>query len=130
MSEISQHQTTSRIGALQIGIIILTLATACIHLYRGLLLGAPGLRPFPLLFYLNCLGYLALLAGLYFIPHFARFHRAMRWTLICYAALTIILWFLITQARPNILAYIDKPVELALIVLLLIEDQWARLRRS
>jgi hypothetical protein len=98
-----------------------------IHLSHGVLLGSPSLRPFPLLFYLNTIGYLLLGAVLY-LPQFARFQRPIRWTLIVYAATTILLWALITHGRPNLLGYIDKPIELALIVLLIIEDQQVRLR--
>jgi cytochrome c oxidase subunit IV len=128
MSEVNQDRAIMRIGPLQIAILLLVVATAMIHLSRGVLLGVPSLRPFPLLFYLNTLGYLFLGAALY-LPQFARFQRPLRWTLVVYAAITILLWFLITGARPNLLAYIDKPIELALIALLIIEDQQARLRR-
>ena len=41
-------------------------------------------------------------------------------------AATIILWFLINGSHPNQLAYIDKPAEVTLIILLLIEDWRAR----
>jgi len=47
---------------------------------------------------------------------------------VVYTAITIILWFLINGSHPNQLAYIDKPAEVALIILLLIED-W-RTRRE
>jgi hypothetical protein len=129
MSEVQQDQAITRIGPLQIVILVLVVATALIHFSRGALLGAPGLRPFPLLFYLNCIGYLLLGAALY-LPQLARFQRRMRWILLVYAAITIVLWVLITGARPTLLGYSDKPIELALIILLILEDQRVRsLRR-
>ena len=128
MSEANQDRAITHIGLLQIVILLLVVATAMVHLSRGVLLGVPSLRPFPLLFYLNAIGYLFLVAALY-LPQFARFQRPIRWTLIVYAAITILLWILITRARPNLLGYIDKPIELTLIVLLIIEDQQVRLRR-
>ena len=81
--------------------------------------------PLPVLFFLNFFGYITLAVALY-LPLLRRYQRVIRWTLIVYTAITILAWFLITGARPNLLAYIDKPVEVALIILLLIEDQQAR----
>jgi len=43
--------------------------------------------------------------------------------LIVFTATTVIAWFVITHGRANVLAYADKPVELALIVLLFLEDR-------
>ncbi len=123
MNQAVLPQTRTRLGLLQIAIIALVVATALIHLTRGLLIGAPSLKPFPLLFYLNCIGYLALAAALYFVPAFLRFQQIVRWALIVYAAITIVAWFLLTGGRFNVLAYIDKPVEIALIILLLV-DAW------
>ena len=50
--------TASSSPALRLGIIVLTVTTAAIHLYLGLSSGLP-------LFVLNGLGYLALFAALY-----------------------------------------------------------------
>lgn len=125
MSQIAQRQTGSRIGALQIAIIVLVAVTALIHLSRALALGVPSLRPFPTLFYLNFIGY-AVLVIAHYAPQLQRYQRATRWILIVYAAITIIAWVLITQTHSNILGYIDKPVEIALIVLLVIEDLRSR----
>jgi len=84
------------------------------------------LIPIPLtkLFFLNFAGYIVLATALYF-PQLVQYQRVIRWILIVYAAFTIVAWFLITNAQPNLLAYIDKPIELALIVLLLIDDRQA-----
>lgn len=164
MSQATLRRTISRIGPLQIAIIVLAVVTALVHLDRGLSMtlfaphfaghpagpppggghfagrpgggrrGGPGLLallpvPLPVLFFLNFVGYIALVTALY-LPALRQYQRAIRWVLIAYAAITIILWFLITGAQPNVLAYIDKPIEIALIVLLLIEDRQARLQKA
>ncbi len=165
MSELSANQTAIRrvhIGPVQIGIILLTVITAGIHLYRALMMsllrgpgpgaggggrpggpggpggpGRGGAGPVPgifglltPLFYLNALGYIVLLIALY-LPALGRFHRIVRWLLVAFALVTIIAWFVITGARPNALGYADKPVEVLLIILLIVEDiQEARLRRA
>jgi len=81
--------------------------------------------PLPVLFYLNFIGYLVLATALY-LPPLLPYRRAIRWTLIVYALVTILAWLLVTDARPNLIAYIDKPIEVTLIVLLLIDDLRAR----
>jgi hypothetical protein len=107
------NQQNVQIGGLQIGIIVLTLATAVMHF----ILGLP-------LFILNGLGYLALLAGLYLpIRQVAGYRSTVRWVLLGYTALTVILWVFI-GAR-NGFAYTDKVIEVALIVLLWLESRQA-----
>jgi len=103
------------IGPLQWGIILLTIATAGIHI--SLL--------FPdVLFILNGLGYLTLLAALYLpIPVLATYRPWVRWALMGFTALTIILWVIMGARGP--LAYIDKAIEVVLIVLLFIESRRA-----
>ena len=94
-----------------LGIIILTVATAAIHLYLGLSFGLT-------LFILNGLGYLALLAALYVpVPQLAPYRNGARWILVGYAALTIILWIGIGERTP--IGYLDKLIEILLIILLL-----------
>jgi hypothetical protein len=105
--------TQSRIGALQIGIIILTLATAVIHFTLN----------FPdVLFILNSLGYLSLLAA-YFLPIgiFQERHNLVRWAFIAFAAVTIIAWVFI-GARTT-LGYVTKLDEVLLIILLLLDGR-------
>ena len=102
---------------LRIGVIVLTVGTALIHLYLGL-------QGFPL-FILNGLGYLVLLAALILpIPRISEYRDLTRWVLVGYAALTIFLWILV-GAR-NSIGYTDKIIELALISLLLIEGRKAQ----
>ena len=101
------------IGPLQWGIIVLTIATAVIHF--SLLLP---------LFILNGLGYLTLLAALYLpIPVLANYRNWVRWALMGFAALTIILW--VVMGTRDSLAYVDKAIEVVLIVLLFIESRRA-----
>ena len=106
--------TTSRTptdNALRGGIVLLTLATALIHLQLAF--------PDPV-FILNGLGYLALLAALYVpIPQVARYRNAVRWVLIGYTALTLFLWILIGARTP--IGYTVAAIEVALIALLLLE---------
>lgn len=104
-------------AVLRSGIVLLTLGTAFIHLQLNF--------PDPV-FILNGLGYLALLAALYLpVPPLSRYENVVRWVMVGYAAVTILLWVLIGSR--NGLAYADKAIEVALIALLLIE---ARGRRS
>jgi hypothetical protein len=93
---------------LEVGIFLLTLATAGIHLYLALTAFTyMGLNFGVTLFILNGLGYLGLLAALQLpIPQLARFRSAARWALVALAALTIV-------------GYVDKAIEVALIALLL-----------
>ena len=149
MSQITWRRTITHVGMLQIAIIILALITALIHLElvvrMGMFAGAHAsshseptgfalLRYIPVslstLFLLNFVGYIVLAAALY-LPALYRFQRPLRWLLIVYTAVTILAWYVLTGGGPNLLAYVDKPVEVALIVLLLIEDRQAvRLERE
>jgi hypothetical protein len=102
--------------ALRVGIILLTLATALIHLQLAF--------PDPA-FILNGLGYLTLLAALYLpVPRLARYRNTVRWVLIGFTALTILLWVLLGARIP--IGYIDKAIEIVLIVLLLLEARRSR----
>jgi hypothetical protein len=101
----------NRIGGLQIGIILLTVATAVIHL----VLGVPNMLP---MFVLNGIGYLVLVIALY-LPRLAAYRTYTRWALIAFTAVTIIGWVVIGER--NTIAYVDKLIEVALIVLLFIE---------
>jgi hypothetical protein len=102
---------SSENSVLRIGIAVLTLATALIHLQLNF--------PDPV-FILNGLGYLALLAALFVpIPQIARYRNAVRLVLVGYAALTILLWVLVGARTP--IGYIDKGIEVVLISLLLLD---------
>ena len=101
----------SSIGTLQIGIILLVIATAAIHL-------SLGIPDFLVMFILNGIGYLVLVTALY-LPQLQRYRRLIRWALIAFAAVTIIGWIAV-GARITI-GYLDKVIEITLITLLMIE---------
>ena len=108
--------STSTYPLLRIGIIVLTLGTALIHF--SLNFPDPG-------FILAGLGYLALLASLYLpVPYVTRYRPVLPWIFIGYTALVILLWVLL-GARTAI-GYTDKVIEIALILLLLIEVRGSR----
>ena len=114
-------RTTSSVGlSLGVGIFVLTVATAVIHLYLALTaIGSMGFNFGVMLFILNGLGYLGLLAVLQLpIRQLARFRSAARWALIVFAALTILLFFIMAPVY-MIIGYVDKAIEVALIALLL-----------
>jgi hypothetical protein len=102
--------------ALQVGVIVLTLFTAVVHMSLN----------FPdMVFILNGLGYLALLAALYLpLPQFAPYQHLVRWLLVGYAALTVSLWLAIGLRTP--LGYITTADEVVLILLLLLEARRSR----
>ncbi len=102
--------------ALQIGIVVLILSTAFIHFSLNF--------PDPV-FIMNGLGYLALLAALYLpVPQVARRRNVVRWALIGYTALTIFFWILI--GLRNLTGYTATTIEVALIVLLLLDARRSR----
>ncbi len=102
---------TSTDNALRGGIVLLTLATALIHLQLAF--------PDPA-FILNGLGYLALIGALYLpIPQIAPYRNVVRWVLIGYTAFTLFLWILIGARNP--IGYTAAAIEVALIALLLLE---------
>lgn len=80
--------------------------------------------PLPLstLFLLNGIGYFVLGIALS-LPPLYRFQRTIRWLLIAFTAITILLYFMVVGFRLNMIGLLDKAIELALIVLLLIEDR-------
>jgi hypothetical protein len=120
----SKSRTDSNASAIRIAIIVLTLATAFIHLYLAFTFeNSPDI-----LFLLNGLGYLGLLAALYLpLPILESYRGLIRWILIAYTAVTVSLWLFITlffaTASPEWIAYVDKVIEVALIVLLWLEGQ-------
>jgi hypothetical protein len=102
------------VTAVRFGIAVLTLATAAIHIALAVPLTMIG-------FYLNGVGYVALLGGLY-LPSLAPYRRPLRWLLMAYTALTIILWALIGRPYTTI-GYVDKAIEVALLALLWIDHR-------
>ena len=144
ISQFDGRKRLPHLGFWQIGIIVLTLLTAVIHLYLGIHLfssmaaaaGPAGSfsgvmsstrSMLAVLFILNCVGYMVLVVALY-LPALHHFQRLTRWLFIGYIALTILLWYLIARSYPDMMDYLDKSVEVALIALLLRED-WQTRRR-
>ncbi len=108
-------QTTVRLGPRQIAIIVLTIATALVHLSLGLS------NPPDIMFLLNGIGYLTLVGALYLpIPQLGPYHALLRWALMAFAAVTIIGWIFIGD-KTLIIGYPTKVVEVVLIVLLALE---------
>ena len=103
-------------GVIALGIMLLTLITAVIHITLT----------FPsTLFILNGIGYLVLLAALYTpTPQLILSWRpTIRWVLIAYTLLTIVIW--IATGYRGTGAYITKLVEVLLVILLLVESRKA-----
>lgn len=98
------------------GVMALTVITALIHLMLSWQL-ADGSG---LIFLLNGLGYLVLLAAIYApISGLARYRALLCWILLTYTALTFVLWVFIGARSTT--AYVDKVVELALLFLIWLE---------
>ncbi|MBX3011489.1 MAG: hypothetical protein KF832_08265 [Caldilineaceae bacterium] len=114
------NEQRPQLNSISYGVIILTVTTALIHLYLSFLF--PG-GPDPA-FLLNGIGYLVLLAAIYAPLRLLKPYRALFfWLLLTYTALTFGLWvFLGTKSVWY--AYVDKVVELCLILLI-----WLELRR-
>lgn len=113
--------TTSRtfFTPVQIGIIVLTLATAAIHIWLAFQFPSPD----PM-FMLNGIGYVGLLAALFLpVPRLAGYKGIIRWVLIGYTALTVVLYFVINGLSYFPLGYAAKTIETVLIALLLIEGR-------
>ncbi|HVN54660.1 MAG TPA: hypothetical protein VMT46_10045 [Anaerolineaceae bacterium] len=107
-------ETEGKFGLLQVGIVVLTLITAIVHLTRN----------FPdITFILNGLGYLSLLAALYFLPlPILRERRGLiRYVFMGFTALTIFLWIIFGER--SFVGYATKIVELALFALLFVESR-------
>jgi hypothetical protein len=134
-------RNATRFGAVQIAICVLAAVTAVIHLYLGVIThvmvvtqpeataaagGAATLGMFAALFYLDGLGYIVLTAALY-LPAFARFRRLIRWALIALTVATIVAYFALIGGHYDAIGILDKIAEVALIVLLVVEDRRDRL---
>ena len=128
---------TTRFGPVQIAICVLSLITAVIHIYLGVITqimiatqpeataaagGATSLGIFAGLFYIDALGYIVLTVALYH-PAFARFRRLIRWALIALTVATIIAYFALIGGHYDLMGIGDKLIEVALIVLLVMEGR-------
>lgn len=105
----------THLGMVQVGIIILTLATAFIHLYLSIQMMASGMSG--TLFIMNGLGYLALLAGLFLpLPVIKNYRSLLRILFIIFTLVTILAWAVIGMR--STWGYVDKAIEVLLVVLL------------
>jgi xanthine/uracil permease len=121
MSQAKPTRTVVHVDPLAVGIVVLAVATALIHLKLGMALGPPSTRPFPLLYYLNTLGYLVLVTALY-VPPLQPVRREVHWVFIAFTILTIAMWFLLSPDHTP-LGYSDKVSEVVLVLLLVIDDR-------
>ena len=107
-------------GYVQVGIMVTTLITAVIHVLAPFVTATPW--P-PTVYVVGGLGYGVLLIALYLPTKwlFADTHPVLRWILMGYALLSIVLWAVAGDWQP--LAYVDKVVEALLIALLFVESR-------
>lgn len=113
----------NKLTPIQIGIILSTLVTAVIHLALvPALIQDPQYQIVAILFILNGLGYLALLAA-YFLPQpfFQQKHNLFRWLLIAFASVTILGWLIINRDFSDPMGVISKLAEVILVVLLFLD---------
>ena len=82
----------------------------------------------PIMFILNFVGYIVLVTALY-LPPLQSIQSITRWILIAFTTVTVIAWYLISGSHPSIEDYVDKSVEVVLIILLLVEAFRPRLRK-
>ena len=95
----------------------LAIATGIIHLILAILSRGDSL--FLILFLLNGLGFIALVAALYFMPQMADQRGMVRWALLGFTAVTFVLYFVFNWPQVlNPIGVVDKLIELALMVLL------------
>ncbi|PWH16966.1 MAG: hypothetical protein DDG58_08540 [Ardenticatenia bacterium] len=107
-------------GVVSVLIVLFTLFTAAVHLYMGIIY-------YDTLFVLNGLGYLGLLGALFLpIPLIRDLRMVWRWLLVGYAALTIILYFVINQLGVDTLGLVTKAAEVLLIVSLVVDRHRGR----
>ena len=115
--------TTRRLGLLQVTIILAAAATALIHIWLAFQFPG-GVDP---VFVLNGLGYLGLTALLFFpLRALDRYRNLIRWVLIAYTLVTIIAWVFVGQ-KDLWIAYVDKAIEVILVIALWLD--WQRASR-
>jgi ABC-type uncharacterized transport system permease subunit len=110
---------TQKFSPMQIGIIILTLITAIIHLVPlGIAFG-------DVLFILNGLGYLGLLGAIFLPLDFLDGYRSYaKWALLVYAIITIVAYFVVNpEAWSSPFGLITKAVEVVLVILLFMDSR-------
>ncbi|GHO99442.1 hypothetical protein KSF_094900 [Reticulibacter mediterranei] len=115
-------QTRTGIDTFHPGIIVLILLTIGAHLFLGM---QPD-EELHTWFLLNGLGYLVLLAA-FVLPQFIALHSFVRWILMGYTALTVVLWVFLGGPKEGKLDPFDvlvKAVEIFLLLLLFFDWRW------
>jgi hypothetical protein len=109
----ASHRRQLGVGhmSLQLTVVVLTIATAVIHLSLG-----------GLLFTLNAVGYVTFAIALVVPGPLGRNRWLVRVGLIGFTAATIAGWLVFGARFP--LAYLDKAIEVALIALVVVELWW------
>jgi hypothetical protein len=114
------NQATTQMSPRKISIIILTIATALIHIILAFSAMLAGDMTTLIMFLFNGVGYLVLLAAYTLpLPVVRNYPRLVRWAFIAFTAVTIIGWVAFGLRIP--IAYIDKLIEVVLIILLLMD---------
>lgn len=104
-------------GLLQVGIVLLALSTAAIHLFLGLSSSDPTTM---VMFTLNGLGYIGLLAAMYLrVPVLYKYPRLVRFLFVGYTLLTILLW--VIMGERTTIGYSATTIEALLVILLFME---------
>jgi hypothetical protein len=112
------NQAKTQMSSRKLAIIILTVATALIHLGLAFFALSQGDTTTLIMFLLNGIGYLVLLAAYTLpLPVARDYPRLVRWAFIAFVAVTIIGW--VAFGARSWIGYIDKLIEVVLIVLLL-----------
>lgn len=111
-----------KLTAMQWIIVLLTFATALIHIFLGVTSWGAN-STMGAMFVLDGIGYIVIVSLLYFSGRVGRERSTMRWILILYTALTVILYFVIngSTAFSNIMGLVTKGIEVLLIILLILD---------
>lgn len=128
MSATGASEPRTSLGPVRIGVILLALATAGVHLYlfsiEGFLGSGTMLPIYQLLFVGNFLAYATLAIALYFVAPLARLRPVVRALLIAIAVASIISYYYVgvTDTTGNV----TKIIEVVLIALLTVDAGVAR----
>lgn len=107
-------------SVLRVSIIVLTLATAIIHVVVAFGSTTPSSSDVP--FVLNAAGYVGLIGLLYLpIPQLDGYRGPIRVAFILFTVLTIVLYFVFAGFAFDPVGYLDKAIEVVLISLLVVE---------
>ena len=128
MSAAGTSEPRTSPGPVRIGVILLGLVTAGVHLYLFLIegfLGSATMLPiYQLLFVGNFLAYATLAAALYLVAPLARFRPIVRALLVAIAVASIISYFYVGVIDTT--GNVTKVVEVSLIALLTVDAGLAR----